>query len=129
MERAGRLIGKLKADRLAVEPDLVAQAVWPAAVGKRIANRTGRVTMVRQTMIVEVEDDVWRKQLFALRWQIIEKVARIAGPEMVTNLEFRVVPPRRMPAREETPRANDSEGIEDAVFRLLYVQSRKRASA
>lgn len=130
MERAGRLIGKMKAAKQAVEPDLMARALWPAAVGKRIANRTGRVSMVRQTMVVEVEDDVWRKQLFALRWQILEKVALIAGAEVVTALEFRVVPARRMPAREETPRSHgDTAGIEDPVFRLLYFQSRKRASA
>ena len=130
MERAGRLIGKLKAAKQAIEPDAMARAVWPAAVGKRIASHTGRVTMVRQTMVVEVEDDIWRKQLFGLRGQIIQKVEQITGPGVVSEIEFRVVPPRRLPGREEQPRVlAAADGLEDPVFRLLYAQSRRRASA
>ena len=87
--------------------------------------------MVRKTMVVEVEDAVWQRQLFTLRHQILWKVEQVIGPGIVDEIEFRVGAPRRPPQREESPRTgkDDADGIHDPVFRILYIASRKKALA
>src|SRR5579883_842174 len=74
MERAGRVLGKMSLSRGGVTPEQLARSAWPLAVGKRIASRTGQITLVRQTLVVEVQDNVWQRQLFSLRGQILNKL-------------------------------------------------------
>ena len=65
MERAGRVLGKLKLAKQSVSDEELARSAWPAAVGKKIALRTQAVTLVRTRLVVEVEDAVWQRQLWA----------------------------------------------------------------
>jgi hypothetical protein len=131
MERAASLLTKLKSKNLAIED--LARAAWPAAVGKRLAERTRATHMVRQTLIVEVEDAMWRQQLNPLRFQILQNLAKILGSPSVTDVEFRIGVARRPPQRETgtaTPAASsqdEAERIPDMVLRRIYKQSRTRA--
>ena len=131
MERAGRLIGKLKLSSKVVTPEEMARAAWPVAVGKRLANRTGRVSLYGTTMVVEVEDAVWQSQLTTLSGQILNKIEKLLGPSAVVKLEFRIGVMRRMPQRVENPSPlfDEGDGIQDPVFRQIYIASRRRASA
>jgi hypothetical protein len=126
MERAARVLGKL---RFADEEKL-AQAAWPAAVGKRLASRTGPVHLVGTRLVVSVQDGVWQSQLFSIRDQILNRLEHVVGRRLVTALEFRVAIPRPGAAREEIPaRAPDeADRIADPVLRLVYKASRKRAA-
>ena len=133
MERASNSLGKLKlSTKMSVEE--LARAAWPSAVGKRIALRTSVASLVRDRLVVEVEDAIWQKQLFHLRYQILRKVAEIIGDEIVRDIEFRIATPRRPPqpaVRLDEARASgdDADGIKDPVLRVLYKESRKKASA
>lgn len=136
MERAGRLIGKLKLTASAVSPEELAKAAWAAAVGKKIAAHSAAVSLVRGCLLVEVEDAVWQRQLTTLRGQIVGRLQEITGPEMVREVAFRPMIPRRMPQRAETARpqdfqltADDADSIADPILRRLYKTSRKKASA
>jgi predicted nucleic acid-binding Zn ribbon protein len=128
MERAGKSIAKLRGANLA--PDQLAVAAWSAAVGERLAARTNAVTLVRTRLVIEVEDAVWQKQLFQLRAQILPKIRAVIGPDIVEELEFRVVPrvQRRPPQMAATASADaEADAIRDPVFRTLYKQARKKA--
>ena len=135
MERASRLIRALRlpADTLNLEE--LACAAWSAAVGRRIALRTRAVRMVRTRLIVEVEDAVWRRQLFALSGQILRNLEKSIGPGTVEDLEFRVAPRKREPQRETRAAAvpgqlaDEADAIFDPVLRGLYRSSKKRALA
>lgn len=131
MERAGRTLAKLKtANKIPV--DELACAAWPAAVGKRIAERTRAVSLVRDKLVVEVEDAIWQRQLFSLRGQIIHKIHEVLGDATVNDVEFRIVPPRRPPQTATRlgtgAGADEAEGIQDPVMRLVYRQARKKAN-
>ncbi|MFZ0932862.1 MAG: DUF721 domain-containing protein, partial [Bryobacteraceae bacterium] len=80
------------------ESDL-ACAAWPQAVGKRIAAHTRAAKLVRRRLVVEVEDQIWQRQLFVLSYHIVRNLERQLGPDVVEDLEFRVVPRRREPQR------------------------------
>jgi hypothetical protein len=129
MERASKLIRGLglPGDTLSVEE--LACAAWPGAVGKRIASHTRAAKLVRTKLVVEVEDVIWQRQLFSLSWQILRNLVKGIGPGVVEDLEFKIVPRRREPARAQVsmPLLDEADAIADPVLRGIYRASRKRA--
>jgi hypothetical protein len=138
MERASKVIRKLSLSGEIITPQQMALAVWPEAVGKRIATRTRAAKLVRTRLVVEVEDATWQRQLFALTPFIVRNLAKDLGAGMVEDIEFRVVPRRREPERALTAApagnagplfADDADAIADPVLRSIYKLSRKKALA
>src|SRR2546421_1804745 len=111
MERAGRSLAKLKLSGK-ISVDEIALAAWPAAVGDRIARHARAVALVRGNLVVEVEDAIWRKQLFYLRSHILRKMIELLGDTSVTDVEFRVATPRRPPQIAQTLRAEQAVASE-----------------
>jgi predicted nucleic acid-binding Zn ribbon protein len=127
MERAGRLIGKLKLDSLTPgldDPELRARAAWRVAAGKKIAEHTRAVALVRGSLVVEVEDQIWQRQLKTLSGFLVRNLEKALGEALVTDIDFRPMPKRMAPQRAE--RARGSEDVLDPVLDLLYRQSRKK---
>jgi predicted nucleic acid-binding Zn ribbon protein len=122
MERAGRLIGKLKLD--VDDPELRARAAWKVAAGKKIAEHTRAVALVRGSLVVEVEDQIWQRQLKTLSGFLLRNLEKALGEALVTDIDFRPMPKRREPQRAE--RARGTEDVLDPVLDLLYRQARKR---
>lgn len=136
MERASRLIRKLSLPRDSVSPDELVRAAWPLAVGKKIAAHARPTRMVRTRLVVEVEDMVWQRQLFALTRQVVGNLEKALGRGLVDDIEFRVVPARREPQRavRSTPAGtlfapDEADGIADPVLRVIYKAARKKALA
>ena len=122
MERAGRLIGKLKLN--IDDPELRARSAWKVAAGKKIAEHTRAVALVRGSLVVEVEDQVWQRQLKTLCGFLLRNLEKVLGEPLVADIDFRPMPRRREPQRAETARG--SEAVQDPVLDMLYRQSRKR---
>jgi predicted nucleic acid-binding Zn ribbon protein len=131
MERAARLIARLKLPSGSVTPEDLARAAWPLAVGKTVAAHTRVFSMVRNSLIVEVEDSVWRRQLFVMSGQILRKIEEVLGSPLIGALEFRVGLSKRPPQRAEQPRpsADEADRIEDPILRRIYIAKRKRETA
>ena len=129
MERAGRSLAKLKLSGK-ISADELALAAWPAAVGDRIASHARASALVRGNLVVEVEDAIWQKQLFHLRFHILRKISELLGDALVTDVEFRLATPRRPPQVAQTLSSNDeADRIEDRGLRIIYKQARKKAAA
>ena len=135
MERASKLIQRLRLPGETITADELARAAWPEAVGKKIAERTRAARMVRTRLIVEVEDRIWQRQLFSLEKQILKNLEKQIGAGVVEEIEFRIVPRvelRRMPVRrseQAMPGTTDeAETIQDPVLRRIYKASRQRAA-
>ncbi len=118
MERAGRLIPKLKLSPDIADPELRARAAWAVAVGERIARHTRATALVRDSLIVEVGDQVWQRQLATLEPMLVRNLAQALGEPLVKKIDFRPMPARRAPQRAES--ARPASGIEDPVLDLLY---------
>ena len=133
MERASKFIRDLNLPGGAMSLEELACAAWPQAVGKKIAAHTRAAKLVRNRLVVEVEDAVWQHQLFTLSPLIVRSLAKILGPGLVEETYFRIVPRRREPQRAEEAApglfADESNAIEDPVMRGIYLASRKRAGA
>ena len=132
MERAGKSLAKLKLTDSISQDDL-ARAAWPAAVGKRIAVHAAAKSLVRGSLIVEVEDSIWQKQLFYLRFQILAKLQEVVGAGLITDVEFRIATPRRPPqpalSLNDAKPPDEADAITDPGMRTVYKQARKKASA
>ena len=129
MERAGRLFGKLKLSRDVADPEIRARAAWAVAAGKKVARHTRATALVRDSLIVEVEDYIWQQQLATLEGFLIRNLADVLGEKLVKRIDFRPMPRRIMPQRAETARPGafpSSNGIEDPVLDLLYRQSKTK---
>jgi hypothetical protein len=135
MERLSRLIRKLNLPGDTCTPEELARSVWPVAVGKKIASHARPTGMVRSRLVVEVEDVVWQRQLFALSRQIVANLEKHLGAGVVEEIQFRVVPRRREPQRATYSTtvpllaADEAEGISDPVLRVIYKASRRKALA
>jgi len=134
MERASKFMGKLKLSAQ-LQPEELAIAAWPVAVGKRIAFHSAARCLVRDKLVVEVDDGIWKRQLFQLRLQILENLVEIIGPDLVRDVEFRIAPPRRPAAAavalksDMTQPTDEADSIRDPVLRQIYKEQRKKASA
>jgi len=122
MERAGRLIGKLKLN--VDDPELRARAAWNVAAGKKIAQKTRAVALVRGALVVEVEDHVWQRQLNTLRGFLLANLEKALGEPMVTDIDFRPMPKRREPQKAESASGRE---VNDPVLDMLYRQSKRNA--
>ncbi len=138
MERAARLIKNKKVSRDILSDEDVARAVWPAAVGKSIAAHTSRLKLVRTTLVVEVEDAIWQRQLHFLSHQIVARVRQLTGGDAVQDVEFRIGVPRREAQRADSnghevfdtrnASEDEAESIQDPVLKKVYRLSRRKAT-
>ena len=126
MERAGRLIGKLKLN--VDDPELRARAAWNVAAGKKIAEHTRATALVRGSLVVEVEDQIWQRQLKTLSGFLVRNLEKALGEALVTDIDFRPMPKRREPQKADRAagRKMGSEDVQDPVLAMLYKQSRKK---
>jgi hypothetical protein len=128
MERAGRLFGKLHLPPEMADPGARVRGAWTRAVGKNVAKHTTVVALVRDKLVVEVEDRVWQKYLVGLQHFIIRNLAKEMGEHIVKDLDLRPMPPRiraqRAEASRPTPAGTDeASAIEDPVLQMLYRKS------
>lgn len=127
MERASKTLSQMRFGNALDSQDLTVHA-WSAAVGKKIAAHTRAVRVTGTTLIVEVEDAVWERQLSALTPQILRNIEKSIGAGKVARVEYHVRPPRRAPQRAMRM-VDEADGIEDPVLRGIYRAARKRALA
>ncbi len=135
MDQASRIIAKWSGAPDFITTERIACGAWKKAVGKRLAEHTHAARLVRDKLVIEVEDETWRKNLWGLRFQILQNVRKAIGPDIVNDLEFRVMPPRREPQRATLPvfapavQADDAEAIQDPGMRRIYRNARRRETA
>lgn len=135
-------MSKLKLASHGVTEEQMASAAWPVAVGKTIARRTTIAGLVRDRLVIQVEDKVWQRQLFTLRAQILRRMEEALGRPVVRELEFRIAVPARKPATSESlpaaasvpgpllaAAADEADSIRDPIFRSIYKASRRKATA
>lgn len=98
-----------------------------------IARHSTAVALVRDKLVVEVEDATWQKPLFQLQGQILKRMAEFLGQGPVADLEIRIAKQRRPPQRATqlipAHSGDDADGIEDSALRMVYRQARKKATA
>ena len=111
------------------------QACWPAAVGRRLAERTEVVSLDGGTLVVRVPDTRYSRILFRLRREILARLREAVGrraPRALGFLEGAQAPPAEAApaprvahpaAALSAELARASRAIEDEEIRALFVAS------
>jgi len=69
-----------------------ALAVWPEAVGPKIAANTRAVSVIRGRLLVEAKSPAWVQECTLLRVRIKGKINKMIGAEAVKDITFKVGP-------------------------------------
>ena len=135
MERAGSLIGKIKLPPgMANHQEARARAAWRVAAGKRILRYARATMLVRDTLVVEVDDMEWQRQLATMRPLLIANLNKALGAAIVANIDFRALPRKIGPRTaasahpqtgSATPARDEADAIADPVMRMLYKRSKR----
>lgn len=134
MQRAAKVLSQMGVGRGLVTSEEWVRNAWPAAVGRQIARHTANPRLVRTTLVVDVPDTTWRRQLYGLREPVLRKLQDLLGAERVTAIEFRVgvvpsvadAPPQ--PGTQAPLTADEADQIADPVLQRIYRAARKRAT-
>jgi len=134
MKQASLFLTSLDHLRLSCDAGDIACAAWKPAVGKKIAEHSRASKLVRNTLVVEVEDWLWQRNLMGLSRQILTNIEKVVGPGIIADVEFRIMPPRRGPqvAQSSLPAfelSDEASGIPDPGLRRIYRSQRQREIA
>jgi hypothetical protein len=69
---------------------VAAIAAWNHVAGESLRQQTQANDLQQNRLIVAVEDDIWKRQLEAMRGQLAHRLSRLLGPGVVAFIEFRV---------------------------------------
>jgi predicted nucleic acid-binding Zn ribbon protein len=67
-------------------------AVWKHAVGEGLSIHAVPVQLQNTTLVLVVEDNIWKKQLAKMRGQFLLRLNSVLGQALVKSIEFRVDP-------------------------------------
>ncbi len=140
MQRASQIFGRIttapkRNPNLSpvLDSEQVACGAWARAVGPKLAKHTRAAKLVRGRLVVEVEDETWKRNLFTMSRHVLANLEKAIGPGLVSDIEFRVMPRRMEPQRATTLDPNrvaapvdEADGIRDPVLRRLYRDARNR---
>jgi hypothetical protein len=134
MQQASRFIATMSALRDSCDAGDVVCAAWKRAVGKKIAVHTRATKLVRDKLVVEVEDWLWQRNLMGMSRAIVKNLERAVGPGIVADIEFRIMPRRLGPKVAEASTAvfelaDESDAIADPGLRRIYRRKRNKEIA
>jgi predicted nucleic acid-binding Zn ribbon protein len=66
----------------------LAFAFWDTVVGKEIALHTEPEKIVKGTIVVKVDNDVWRNELAFFKHEIIQKLNNKIGKKLIQEIKF-----------------------------------------
>lgn len=102
-----------------------AAALWNEIVGEHLSRRTRPVEISRSKLVVLVPSSSWKRQLRALRGEIVSRLNQVLGTD-IARVAFRIdptveqaprTPPPASPKRTSTPVDLPLQGIADKELR------------
>jgi hypothetical protein len=81
--------------------EIAAKLAWSRAAGDGLRRHAIPFRLFRKTLVVSVADVIWQKQMQSMSAELISRINRLLGREVVEDIEFRI-----NPAAVEQVRAN-----------------------
>ena len=81
--------------------EIAAKIAWTRAAGDGLRRHAIPFRLFRQTLVVSVADPIWQKQMQSMSAELISRINKLLGREVVEDIEFRIDP-----AAVEQVRAN-----------------------
>jgi predicted nucleic acid-binding Zn ribbon protein len=92
---------------------------WKHAVGEGLSSQSVPVELQNKTLIVAVDDNIWKKQLEQMRGQLLFRLNSVLGQPLVKSIELRVDPQTVASLRQTKKDLADKPRDYNVPFELL----------
>ena len=92
-----------------------AKIAWTRAAGDGLGLNAVPLQLNQNTLVVAVADGIWQKQLRAMSRELLARVNRILGRELIKSIEFRIDPRTLQTARQQSERDTGAASPERAL--------------
>ena len=72
--------------------EIAAKLAWSRAAGDGLRRHAIPFRLYRKTLVVSVADVIWQRQLNSMSAELISRINRLLGREVVDAIEFRIDP-------------------------------------
>jgi len=107
----------------------VVLAAWKPAVGEALWKKTRPFRLFNSTLIVSVPTLTWRRELWQLRQEILDKLNSVLGQRVISALEFRVDPEFDKDRMKPVPSQDPSSGQDIVELPLEKIKDAELARA
>jgi hypothetical protein len=99
--------------------EVAAKIAWTRAAGDGLRRHAIPFRLFRKTLVVSVADIIWQRQMQSMSAELISRINRLLGREVVEDIEFRIDPATVEQVRSQnrpSPRDKVSEPIPDELI-------------
>jgi hypothetical protein len=90
--------------------EIATKIAWTRAAGDGLRRHAIPFRLFRKTLVVSVADIIWQKQMQSMSLELISRINKLLGREVVQDIEFRIDP-----ATVEQVRSRNRPGPRDKV--------------
>jgi len=65
---------------------------WPEIAGAELCGHGSPLGVREQTLFIEVESPVWMHKFAFYKWDILQRVTRLIGPDLISEIYIRLQP-------------------------------------
>jgi hypothetical protein len=101
--------------------EIAAKLAWTRAAGEGLRRHAIPFRLFRKVLVVSVADPIWQRQMQSISPELISRINRLLGREIVETIEFRIDPATVEQVRTDSqprPRSHDEarEPIPDELI-------------
>src|SRR5258708_32331082 len=71
---------------------IASKVAWPRAAGDGLRRHVIPFRLFRKTLVVSVADVIWQKQMQSMSAELISRINKLLGREVIEDIEFRIDP-------------------------------------
>ena len=72
--------------------EIATKLAWSRAAGDGLRRHAIPFRLFRKTLVVSVADNIWQKQMQSMSAELVSRINRLLGREVVDTIEFRIDP-------------------------------------
>src|SRR5467141_2597052 len=72
--------------------EIAAKIAWTRAAGDGLRRHAIPFRLFRKTLVVSVADAIWQKQMQSMSAELVSRINKLLGREVVEDIEFRIDP-------------------------------------
>ena len=100
--------------------EIAAKLAWTRAAGEGLRRHAIPFRLFRQTLVVSVADIIWQRQMQSMSAELISRINKLLGREVVAEIEFRIDPATveqvRANSQPQGPREKSQRPISDELI-------------
>ena len=90
--------------------EIAAKLAWTRAAGDGLRRHAIPFRLFRKTLVVSVADAIWQKQMQSMSAELVSRINKLLGREVVEDIEFRIDPATIEQVRTDSQPRQDQGG-------------------